>query len=135
MGRGATHELLDWLTVVGKVRGRQVEYSVGFPTKNNAVTSAITKLPDAAWTAALAADGEVRDSAHVATCRPASPIATPKVGFDYVHSLVDGQSRLAYSEILPDEKGPTCAAFLNRALDHFADPARNACRGCWQLSA
>ena len=44
-GAGATHELLDWLTALGQVRGRQVEYSVGFPTKNNAVTSAITKLP------------------------------------------------------------------------------------------
>jgi hypothetical protein len=65
-GAGATHELLDWLTAFGQVRGRQVEYSVGFPTKNNAVTSAITKLPDTAWTAALATDGEVRDSADVA---------------------------------------------------------------------
>ena len=43
-----------------------------------------------------------------------------RVGFDYVHSLVDDHSRLAYSEILPDEKGPTCAEFLNRALDYFA---------------
>jgi transposase InsO family protein len=43
-----------------------------------------------------------------------------KVGFDYVHSLVDDYSRLAYSEILPDEKGPTCAGFLDRALDYFA---------------
>jgi transposase InsO family protein len=43
-----------------------------------------------------------------------------KVGFDYVHSLVDDHSRLAYSEVLPDEKGPTCAAFLDRALDYFA---------------
>jgi transposase InsO family protein len=42
-----------------------------------------------------------------------------KVGFDYVHSLVDDHSRLAYSEILPDEKGPTCAAFLDRAIDYF----------------
>ena len=42
-------------------------------------------------------------------------------GFDYVHSLVDDHSRLAYSEILPDEKGPTCAAFFARAIDHFAD--------------
>jgi transposase InsO family protein len=41
-------------------------------------------------------------------------------GFDYVHSLVDDHSRLAYSEILPDEKGTTCAAFLDRALAHFA---------------
>jgi transposase InsO family protein len=42
-------------------------------------------------------------------------------GFDYVHSLVDDHSRLAYSEALPDEKGPTCAAFLTRALDYFAE--------------
>ncbi|MGH3315470.1 MAG: IS481 family transposase [Nocardioidaceae bacterium] len=44
-----------------------------------------------------------------------------KVGFDYVHSLVDDHSRLAYSEILPDERGITCAAFLNRAASFFAD--------------
>lgn len=42
------------------------------------------------------------------------------VGYDYVHSLVDDHSRLAYSEVLPDEKGTTCAAFLARALDYFA---------------
>jgi transposase InsO family protein len=42
------------------------------------------------------------------------------VGFDYVHSLVDDHSRLAYSEVLPDEKGATCAAFLARAAAYFA---------------
>jgi transposase InsO family protein len=42
------------------------------------------------------------------------------VGFDYVHSLVDDHSRLAYSEVLPDEKGTTCAAFLLRAIGYFA---------------
>jgi transposase InsO family protein len=42
------------------------------------------------------------------------------VGFDFVHSLVDDHSRLAYSEILPDEKGPTCATFLARAVEYFA---------------
>jgi Integrase core domain len=35
---------------------------------------------------------------------------TNKVGYDYVHSLVDDHSRLAYAEILPDEKGANCAA-------------------------
>jgi transposase InsO family protein len=40
-------------------------------------------------------------------------------GFDFVHSLVDDHSRLAYSEILPDEKGATCAGFLRRAADYF----------------
>lgn len=43
-----------------------------------------------------------------------------KVGFDYVHSLVDDHSRLAYSEILPDEKGASCAGFLERAIGYFA---------------
>lgn len=43
-----------------------------------------------------------------------------KVGYDYVHSLLDDHSRLAYSEILADEQGPTCAAFLERALAYFA---------------
>jgi transposase InsO family protein len=42
------------------------------------------------------------------------------IGFDYVHSLVDDHSRLAYSEILPDEKGETCAEFLLRAAGYFA---------------
>lgn len=41
-------------------------------------------------------------------------------GYDYVHSLVDDHSRLAYSEVLPDEKGATCAGFLERAISYFA---------------
>lgn len=42
------------------------------------------------------------------------------VGFDYVHSLIDDHSRLAYSEVLTDEKGVTCAAFLARGIAYFA---------------
>ena len=42
-----------------------------------------------------------------------------KVGYDYVHAAVDDHSRLAYAEILGDEKGPTCAGFLLRAADYF----------------
>ena len=49
------------------------------------------------------------------------PDRTHKPGFDYIHSLVDDHSRLAYSEVLPDEKGPTCAAFLARAAGYFAE--------------
>lgn len=43
-----------------------------------------------------------------------------RIGYDYVHSLVDDHTRLAYSEILADEKGPTCAGFLARAAAYFA---------------
>jgi transposase InsO family protein len=55
--------------------------------------------------------------------RQASRTAAQKkarIGFDYVHSLVDDHSRLAYSEVLPDEKAPTCTGFLARAIGHFA---------------
>ena len=42
-------------------------------------------------------------------------------GMSYVHSAIDADSRLAYSEIHDDERGPTCAAFIERALGFFAD--------------
>ena len=48
------------------------------------------------------------------------------IGYDYVHSLVDDHSRLAYSEILPDETGTTCAAFLTRAAGYLAAHGINA---------
>lgn len=43
-----------------------------------------------------------------------------RIGFDYVHSVVDDHSRLAYSEILPDETAATTAAFFDRAVEAFA---------------
>jgi transposase InsO family protein len=43
-----------------------------------------------------------------------------KVGYDYVHSMVDDHSRFAYSEVLGDELGQTCAGFLLRAAGAFA---------------
>jgi transposase InsO family protein len=43
-----------------------------------------------------------------------------RIGYDYVHSVVDDHSRFAYSEILTDEKGATCASFFARAIAHFA---------------
>ena len=41
-------------------------------------------------------------------------------GYVYLHSAVDGYSRLAYTEPLDDEKGATAAAFLARAKILFA---------------
>jgi transposase InsO family protein len=42
------------------------------------------------------------------------------IGYDYVHTAIDDHTRLAYSEIHNDEKDPTCAEFLHRALAWFA---------------
>ncbi|MCX5390760.1 IS481 family transposase [Streptomyces sp. NBC_00094] len=41
------------------------------------------------------------------------------MGFDYIHSAVDDHTRLAYSEIHPDEKVATCAGFLTRAAAFY----------------
>ncbi|HEY3827665.1 MAG TPA: IS481 family transposase [Solirubrobacteraceae bacterium] len=41
-------------------------------------------------------------------------------GWEFVHVAIDDHSRLAYAEVLPDEKGPTAAAFLRRTLEFFA---------------
>jgi transposase InsO family protein len=46
--------------------------------------------------------------------------ATYRAGWEYVHVAVDDTSRLAYVEILEDEKGATCVAFLRRAIAWFA---------------
>jgi transposase InsO family protein len=42
-------------------------------------------------------------------------------GWEFVHSIVDDCSRLAYSEIHRDEKAPTVTDFTRRALDWFLD--------------
>jgi hypothetical protein len=44
-----------------------------------------------------------------------------RIGYDYMHSVVDDHSRFAYSEILNDERAATTAAFFARALARFVD--------------
>jgi transposase InsO family protein len=41
------------------------------------------------------------------------------VGYEYVHIAVDDHSRLAYAEVLPDEKAVTAAGFLRRAVAFY----------------
>ncbi|WP_201522219.1 DDE-type integrase/transposase/recombinase, partial [Gulosibacter hominis] len=43
-----------------------------------------------------------------------------KVGYTYLHSIIDGFSRLAYTEALEDEKATTVIGFLQRAQAYFA---------------
>ena len=40
-------------------------------------------------------------------------------GWEFVHVCVDDATRLAYAEVLPDERGATAAGFLRRALAWF----------------
>ena len=42
------------------------------------------------------------------------------IGFDYLHVAIDDHTRLAYVEVLPDERVHACAGFLTRAVAWFA---------------
>ena len=43
-----------------------------------------------------------------------------RVGYDYVHTVIDDHSRVAYAEIHDDEKGTTAAGVLDRAIAFYA---------------
>jgi transposase InsO family protein len=43
-----------------------------------------------------------------------------RTGYTYLHSAIDGHTRLAYTEALPDERATTAVAFLDRARAWFA---------------
>jgi hypothetical protein len=43
------------------------------------------------------------------------------IGYDDIHSAVDDRSRVAFSQILPDESATTAALFLIEAASFFAD--------------
>ncbi len=50
--------------------------------------------------------------------RPGRSLGT--AGWEFVHVCVDDATRLAFAEVLPDEKGATAAGFLRRAAEWFA---------------
>jgi hypothetical protein len=64
-GAGASHDLLDWLTEQGRVRGRSVEYSVGFAITEK-IRDAIGLVPKNVWTPATDPDGGIREGGDVA---------------------------------------------------------------------
>jgi transposase InsO family protein len=66
----------------------------------------------------------VRDRRHTYAGKPsrtdAAGVRRRRVGWDAVHVAVDDATRLAYAEVLHDEKAVTAAAFLRRAIAFFA---------------
>jgi transposase InsO family protein len=67
--------------------------------------------------------GRIRDGGgwkmHGRTMGRTGEMIRNKVGYDYLHVAVDDYSRVAFVQALPDEKGPTCAGFVQAAADFF----------------
>ena len=61
-----------------------------------------------------------------------------RVGYDVAHAIVDDHSRLAYAELLADERAATVTAFVTRALTFFAkhgiEPKRLMTDNAWSYT-
>jgi transposase InsO family protein len=65
--------------------------------------------------------GGRNSAAHRDPARPRTVGGRANLGYSYLHNAVDDHSRLAYTEILPDETKETAAAFWVRAQAFFTD--------------
>jgi transposase InsO family protein len=52
--------------------------------------------------------------------RDAAGVPRSTIGWEYVHIAIDDATRLAYVEVLDNEKAITAVAFLRRAVAHYA---------------
>jgi transposase InsO family protein len=62
--------------------------------------------------------GRERNPRHAVT--DATGVRRMRIGWDAVHIAIDDATRLAYAEVLPDEKASTATAFLRRAIAFYA---------------
>jgi transposase InsO family protein len=58
-----------------------------------------------------------------------------RVGHEFAHSIIDDHSRLAYTELHRDERGPTVVGFVERAIaffrSHGVEPRRLQTDNAW----
>ena len=110
------------LATRAQLRGPVVRYEHAHP--GDLVHVDIKKLgriPDGGgWKVLGRQAGDANSQAHRDPTRPRKVGGRPNLGYAFIHTAIDDHSRLAYSEILPDEQGPTAAAFWARAHAWFA---------------
>jgi len=78
------------------------------------------RIPDGGGWRAFGRDSAQHRHSDAARERAGRAGASPSRGYSYLHHAVDDHSRLAYSEILTDERKETAAAFWMRANAFFA---------------
>jgi transposase len=75
------------------------------------------KIPDGGGHRALGRQAGRKNSGHHSGGYPRGSTR----GYAFIHNAVDDHSRLAYSEILSDERKETAVAFWKRANDYFTN--------------
>jgi transposase len=71
---------------------------------------------------------------HRRSQKKVGPKRLGAAGWEFVHVCVDDATRLAYAEVLADERGDSAAAFLARAVAWFQSMASNP-NGCSATTA
>jgi transposase InsO family protein len=72
--------------------------------------------------------GRIRGVGHRITGDRAAGKRNRGIGWDFVHVCIDDASRVAYVEVLPDEKGQTTVGFLRRAVAWYRSMGVNVRR-------
>ena len=63
--------------------------------------------------------GRFESAGHRVTGDPKSRRKSARVGWEYVHVCIDDASRIAFTQIHPNEQGPTVTAFLHAAISYY----------------
>ncbi|MEZ0070669.1 transposase InsO family protein, partial [Streptacidiphilus sp. MAP12-20] len=66
-------------------------------------------------------DRQAGEAHRLATTTDRTASGSPRIGYGFLHTALDDHTRLAYTEILADERKHTATAFWTRAQAFFAD--------------
>ncbi|WP_370073058.1 IS481 family transposase [Streptacidiphilus sp. MAP5-3] len=66
-------------------------------------------------------DRQAGEAHRLATTMDRTASGSPRIGYGFLHTALDDHTRLAYTEILADERKHTATAFWTRAQAFFAD--------------
>ncbi|WP_261864412.1 helix-turn-helix domain-containing protein, partial [Mycobacterium marinum] len=120
VGRILARHQVPHLSAIGPITGEVVRSSRRSPNRYEYPTPGAGVHVDVKKLGRIPPGGGWRLHGRDAAVSVAHRHKKTKIGYDYVHTAIDDYTRLAYSEVLPDEKDPTCAGFLHRALVWFA---------------
>ncbi len=120
VGRILARHQVPHLSAIDPITGEVVRSSRRSPNRYEYPTPGAGVHVDVKKLGAIPPGGGWRLDGRDAAVSVAHRHKKTKIGYDYVHTAIDDYTRLAYSEVLPDEKDPTCAGFLHRALAWFA---------------
>ena len=121
VGRILARHQVPHLSAIDPITGEAVRSSRRSPNRYQHPTPGAMVHVDVKKLGRIPSGGGWRLHGRDAAVSVANRHKKTKIGYDYVHTAIDDYTRLAYSEVLPDEKDPTCAGFLHRALAWFAD--------------